>query len=108
MEEHTTILIGKKTRCRLAGLKRYRRESYDEALGRLFAAHTPDASTSFESERVREALERLERFWDGPKKTDKEIEEDMRRVEEMEAAEAREFYAQLHPPRCQGSENRPA
>lgn len=102
MEGYTTILIHKKTRDKLAKLKRYRRESYDETLERLFSAPAFASSASSESERVREALERVARFCDGPKRSFEEVEADIRRVEEMETQEARELYAQLHPPGVKG------
>lgn len=37
MTGYTTVLVQKQTRERLAGLKEYRRESYDEVIERLIA-----------------------------------------------------------------------
>ncbi len=93
LEGYTTILIRKKTRDMLAKRKLYSRESYDGAIERLASLPDPSAPSHAQSKGVEEALERVARFCDGPKTSDKEIEDKMRINDEMEDREARQMYA---------------
>ncbi len=100
MDDYTTILVKKKTRNRLARLKRYRRESYDEQINDLLSTRSPQDSgkpkaaarerTSQvpDSAAVKKTLERLACLRANARMSDQEVEALMRQVEEEGDREA--------------------
>ena len=78
MEGYTTILIRKKTRDRLARLKRYRRESYDEMLERILSSSSLPGADA-----IRQSVERHDLLRSTASRTGKQVAKAIKEAEEM-------------------------